>query len=231
MSERELQSASAASGLVAPDGSPVGLYALLPPDGEPELIHAAVPPGCAMLELGCGAGRITHPLLALGHAVVAVDQSAAMLAHVRGAQTVLSDIETLDLGRRFPAVLLASQLVNTADDAQRAAFLQCCRRHLAADGVLLLQRYAPAWAETVTDFALAYLGVAIDFRLLGRDGRRFSAEIRYAAPSGTWTQRFTARVLNDAELAAELHAAGLAIHRLLDERGTWVLAGAGTPIG
>ncbi|HEY7295719.1 MAG TPA: class I SAM-dependent methyltransferase, partial [Dehalococcoidia bacterium] len=90
----------------APDGSPVGLYALLPPDGEPELIHAAVTPGRELLELGCGAGRITHPLLALGHPVVAVDQSAAMLAHVRGAETVLSPIEKLALGRRFAAVLL-----------------------------------------------------------------------------------------------------------------------------
>lgn len=50
----------------------------------------------------------------LGHPVTAVDQSAAMLAQVQGAETMLADIGTLDLGRTFPAVLLASQLINHA---------------------------------------------------------------------------------------------------------------------
>ncbi len=209
----------------APDGSPVALYALLPPDGEPELIHAAIPRGGAVLELGCGAGRITHPLLALGHPVVAVDQSAAMLAHVRGAETVLAAIETLDLGRRFPAVLLGSQLVNTADDAQRAALLHACRRHLAADGVLLVQRYDPVWAESVASFRVAHLGFEIDFALSEREGRRFAAAIRYTAPAGSWTHRFRARILDDAELADELSAAGLALQRFLDPHRTWAVVG------
>ena len=51
---------------VAPDGSPVALYARLPALGEPELIHDAVPAGAEILELGAGAGRVTHDLLALG---------------------------------------------------------------------------------------------------------------------------------------------------------------------
>ncbi|HEY7296280.1 MAG TPA: hypothetical protein VH916_14640, partial [Dehalococcoidia bacterium] len=59
-----------------------------------------------------------------------------------------------------------------------------------------------------------------------RDGRRFTAAVRYTAPAGAWIHRFTARVLNDVDLAAELDTAGLAVRRLLDERGTWVLAGA-----
>jgi len=56
--------------------------------GEPEIVHAAVPPGASILELGAGAGRVTHPLVALGHPVVAVDESAEMLARIRGAETV-----------------------------------------------------------------------------------------------------------------------------------------------
>lgn len=86
---------------VAADGSPVELYARMPTFGEPELIHAAIPAGAEILELGSGAGRMTHRLLELGHPVTAVDSSAEMLAHVRGAQTVRSQIEGLDLGRRF----------------------------------------------------------------------------------------------------------------------------------
>ena len=72
--------------------------------GEPEIVHATASPGAWILELGCGTGRITHPLVALGHPVVAVDESPEMLAHVRGAETVCARIEDLALDRRFNVV-------------------------------------------------------------------------------------------------------------------------------
>ena len=111
-------------GAITPDGCAVDLYALLPPMGEPELVHAAIPAGASILELGAGAGRMTARLVELGHPVVAVDESAEMLAHVRGAETVRARIQDLELGRRFDAVLLASFLVNTPDRALRGAFLR-----------------------------------------------------------------------------------------------------------
>ena len=40
--------------------SPVKLYARMPTFGEPELIHEAIPAGAEILELGSGAGRMTH---------------------------------------------------------------------------------------------------------------------------------------------------------------------------
>ena len=95
---------------IAPDGSPVLLYARLPALGEAELIHAAVPEGSRILELGAGAGRITHELIALGHEVVAVDNSSAMLAFIRGAETVLADMETLDLETALPRRRAREQL-------------------------------------------------------------------------------------------------------------------------
>src|SRR4026209_2866869 len=127
----------------APDGSPVGLYATLAPLGEPQLIDAAVPSGSEILELGCGAGRITHELIALGHRVTAVDNSAEMLAQVRGAETVLGDIESLDLGRTFAVVVLASNFLNDPEQAQLDAVLAACARHVEPDGQVLLERMAP----------------------------------------------------------------------------------------
>jgi SAM-dependent methyltransferase len=113
---------------VAPDGSPVEVYLRLPDRGEGELVAAALPPPASLLELGCGTGRVTRQLVARGYSVVAVDESPEMLVHVRGAETVRARIEELDLGRRFDAVLLLSNLF-TVEPEQRQAFLDACARH------------------------------------------------------------------------------------------------------
>lgn len=208
----------------APDGSPVELYALLPPDGEPEVIHAAVPRGATLLELGCGAGRVTHALIALGHTVVAVDESPAMLAHVRGAETVQSTIEALDLGRRFDGVVLGSYLVNMPHDAQRAAFLRTCRRHVAPDGVVLIERHHPAWASALTECEFSHNGVWCALRAVRHEGTLLSAVLEYRIAGRGFTHPFTARILNDAALETELRAAGLHMLGGLDSAGRWVAA-------
>jgi SAM-dependent methyltransferase len=85
----------------ASDGSPVDLFLRVPSFGEAERIHELIPAGAGVLELGCGVGRVTHGLVRLGHPVTAVDESEAMLAHVRGAEVIRGRIEELDLRRRF----------------------------------------------------------------------------------------------------------------------------------
>src|SRR5215469_10475132 len=126
----------------APDGSPVELYARLPELGEGEVLASVVPAGASVLELGCGVGRITRQLVRLGYRVTAVDESAEMLARVADAETVQAQIEGLELGRRFDAVLLASNLI-TAEREQRRAFLETCRRH--AD-LAVVEGLPLAWA-------------------------------------------------------------------------------------
>lgn len=110
---------------VAPDGSPVAVWLRLAPGDVPALIDDAVPVGARMLDLGCAVGRITHPLLALGHDVVAVDNSAEMLEHVRGARTVLADVETLALDEQFDVVLIGSHFINAAEVSTRAPCSRC----------------------------------------------------------------------------------------------------------
>ena len=193
--------------------------------GEPEIVHAAVPPGASILELGAGAGRVTHPLVALGHPVVAVDESAEMLARVRGAETVLARIQELDLGRRFDAVLLASFLVNTADRGLRRRFLQACRRHLGDGGCVLLQRHPPAWFEEAAEGEGVAGGVSHRLRGLRRPAPGLlAATVEYRAGDRTWTQSFTAERLDDDELAAALGEAGLTADAYLTGDGSWVRA-------
>ena len=56
------------------DGCSVDFYARLKAD-EDELrsIKLGIAPPATMLELGCGTGRLTHPLTAAGFTITAVD--------------------------------------------------------------------------------------------------------------------------------------------------------------
>ena len=49
-------------GVITPDGCAVDFYRVLPAMGEPEVVHGAILAGAGILELGAGAGRMTHPL-------------------------------------------------------------------------------------------------------------------------------------------------------------------------
>jgi SAM-dependent methyltransferase len=209
----------------ADDGSPVDLYARLPGFGEPELVHAAIPAGAEILELGAGAGRMTHRLVELGHAVTAVDSSAAMLAHVRRAETVQADIVGLDLGRRFACVLLASHLVNVDDDRERAGFLETCAQHVAPDGVVLIQRYDPDWAADPRPSDVERDGIRVRVLEPWRDGERLHATVEYEVEGRTWRHGpFTSRILADEELEARLGVAGLFRDEWLDDQRSWLAA-------
>jgi SAM-dependent methyltransferase len=206
----------------AQDGSPVPLYAALPPLGEPELVHEAIPPGAEILELGAGAGRITHRLLELGHPVVAVDQSREMLAHVVGAESVLGDIETLDLGRRFPVVLLASNFVNDADRERARRFLECCARHVLPDGQVLLEGFPRTWTpeegwREIGEVRLRLCSFTLHDDLL-------HGEMEYVVDGRTYHHSFDALLVSDDELDRDLEAAGLERRRTLDPRGAWIEA-------
>lgn len=213
-------------GSITPDGSPVDFYTLLSPGDDPEIISSAVTPGGTILELGAGVGRVTHALLERGHRVTAVDESADMLAHVKGAEIVHSGIEGLDLGRRFDAVTLGSQLVNTADDELRQVFLATCARHVAPTGCVLLQ-WQPAEAHDAWQAGNGREenSIRIEMARVERiTPELFSSTMRYTVGERVWTQSFTSRRLTDEELAAELERAGLTLDRFLDERRTWVRA-------
>jgi len=206
----------------APDGSPVGLYATLAPLGEPQLIDGAVPSGSEILELGCGAGRITHELIALGHSVTAVDNSAEMLAHVRGAETVLGDIESLDLRRTFAVVVLASNFLNAPEPAELDAVLAACARHVEPGGRVLLERMAPDWEPSPGPRTVG--GVEMTMRDVVLDGELVSAVMEYRANGASWTHAFSAKLISDDEVEAALARAGLERVRWLDDRRSWLEA-------
>ncbi|MEU5691867.1 class I SAM-dependent methyltransferase [Actinosynnema sp. NPDC020468] len=208
-------------GPIAPDGSPVRVFASAPVGEEPAIVHGAIPDGASILELGCGAGRVTHELLALGHAVLAVDESPEMLDHVR-AEVRCARIEELRLERRFDAVLLGSFLLNSADADLRLRFLRTCRFHVRAGGAVLVQRTVPG--------QLLALGRAEGDRPPPlRDVRHVRADlveatIDYRVDDEVWTQRIVNHELDDADLVACLGEADLELDAFLTDDRNWVRA-------
>ena len=207
---------------VAPDGSPVEVFDRLPPGRAPAYIAAAVRAGGAILELGCGAGRLTRALAAVGHPVTAVDVSPAMLARVVESplvEVVLGDAATVSLGRRYDGVVLASYLVN---DTERApAFLATCRRHLAPGGVVVVQRYDPVWACAGRGGAALAGEVTVDVDRLEVVGTALRIGVSYRVGSRVWRQDVAAHLVDDDELERLAADSGLRVDGWLDEFRTW----------
>lgn len=208
----------------APDGSPVEAFAVLPAGPAPELLDAALPPAATVLDLGGGAGRIAHALAARGHRLTVVDQCQAMLDHVHGAdvETQLADIEELDLGRTFDAVLLASFLVNTPHEHQRDEFLATCKRHVDAEGAVFVQRLDPELVPLAVDAESEDDGVTYAMSDVRHDGARFEATMAFRTTGDEWQHRYEGVVLDDDELAKALAPHHLRITRYLDDQRTWV---------
>lgn len=206
---------------VAPDGSPVAVYLALPSAADVSCVRSVLRPHCSVLDLGSGVGRIANALAAAGHEVVAVDNSAGMLSHVVGAERLQHDVWTLDLGRRFDAVLALSHLINHHSRARRLALLRVCRRHVRDDGVILVQRYAPA--DPLVEGVHRVGDVEVRLHDVETVGDGFSARVTYRIGDQSWSQAFDAAIVDDADLRSMAAAVGLSLASTLDHAGEWVL--------
>lgn len=201
---------------VAGDGSPVAVYGALPAEPELGMVRRYAEGRASVLDLGCGTGRIADPLATDGHLVVAVDEFPGMLELVQQASTVQSRVETLALVRRFDLVLLLSHLVNapTAD-----ALLDTAARHVAPDGLVLIQRLLPgrSW-----EAGASQLGeVILDLEDVSVDGRSISATSVCSLGTCVWRQRWTLHNHTDEELVEALRRAHL---EPVEIDGRWVVA-------
>jgi SAM-dependent methyltransferase len=205
----------------APDGSPVDAFALLPPGPAPALIDAALRPRSAVLELGCGAGRLLAPLAAHGHTCAGVDESPAMLDRMpTGVEAHCARIQDVDLGRTFDAVILASFLVNApACDA----YLATARRHVRDRGLVFVQRLDPELVPIAVDAASEDDGVVYAMRDVEHDGATFRATISFTIEGVEYDQRYEAEVLDDAAFELALDRADLSLIRYLDPQRTWAV--------
>jgi SAM-dependent methyltransferase len=123
-----------------------------------------------VLELGCGAGRVTGYLGALGGEVVGVDVSAAMVSYCRRAypQVTFGQQDLRDLSgyatRSFDTVWAPFNVLDVLDDEDRRAVLDEIGRVLTPDGLLIMSSHnraaasqirGPAWVFSLDPLALA----------------------------------------------------------------------------
>lgn len=111
------------------------------------------PPDAAVLELGCGSGRVMEALLEEGLRVTGLDAEPAILARARRrlgrfgarARLVQSDMRCPDLGaERFDLVIVAANtFMHLMDHAAQRACLTAIHDHLVDGGTAVLDLANP----------------------------------------------------------------------------------------
>ncbi len=121
--------------------------------------------GGAVLELGCGTGRILLPLLAAGIDIAGFDQSDGMLRELQrqaaatglSARVATGTLQEFQVARKFNTVLCPYSVVTyltSADELVRC--LQLIRQTLLPTGLLVLDTFIPRDVVAFEDFRLDY---------------------------------------------------------------------------
>lgn len=108
--------------------------------GDAYFYRRACTEGRDVLELGCGAGRVSCALAADGLEVVGVERDAELLARAPdcGARFVEADMRDVDLGRRFDRIIAPYNALYCAlDERELVRVLARARAH-AREGALLV---------------------------------------------------------------------------------------------
>jgi adenosylmethionine-8-amino-7-oxononanoate aminotransferase/SAM-dependent methyltransferase len=192
----------------------------------PELLRRLRGHEGPVLELACGSGRLTLPLLEAGFDVTALDLSPAMIElvtervpalpagpRIGRLRALVADMSAFELPERFGCVVLGTTSITLLDEAARASCFACVRRHLRPGGLFLLSAMDVASdgrepSESSTPLPgrsgelLEYLDPAA--------GRRWTS-IVLSDDAGTPRELFSSsmRLLPTARLIGELAGAGL----------------------
>lgn len=138
------------------DARLAAVYDALNPPSEDILFYVDLAGGSAkaILDMGCGTGRLACSLAQLGHRVTGVDPAAGMLGIARkreGGEKVRwieADAAGLAVDTRFDLIIMTGHVFQVfLDDEEIGAVLGNLRRHLAAGGRLAFETRNPEIRE------------------------------------------------------------------------------------
>ncbi len=146
-------------------------------------VECAVKAGGPVLDLGCGTGRVLIPMAQAGIEAVGLEAEPAMLdicrkklegepVEVRERITLLQgDMANFDLDRKFSLIMIPFRSFHhmMTPEAQLSC-LECVHRHLADDGIFVLDIFNPYLPYLIDDWYLEEQEPESDFVM--PDGRK-----------------------------------------------------------
>lgn len=161
------------------------------PHGEVDLVVGYGP--TAVLDGGCGTGRVGIELARRGVAVVGVDNDPDMIAAARAKapelRWLVADLAELELPERFDLVVLAGNVVPYVPAPGRAAAVAACGAHLGPGGRLVAGfSLQPGWPSLADyDSWCAGAGLALEDRWATwdrepYDGGGYAVSVHRAVP-------------------------------------------------
>ena len=122
--------------------------------GDTEFYLDACDGAGAVLDLGCGSGRIGGALVEAGHEVVGLDrdpQALEMAAGV-GVSTVVADLRCFSLARRFERIIIPyNGLYCLLSEDAMVACLSAVEHHLTRAGLLVFDGYSGDQVDTTDE--------------------------------------------------------------------------------
>lgn len=179
----------------------------------------------AILDMGCGTGRLAVALAEKGHRVTGADPSAGMMKVARGrpgaerVRWIDSDAASLALETRFDLIIMTGHVFQVfLDDEDVRATLRALRRHLAPGSRLAFETRNPLveewrdWIPSLTRETLQVPGIGVvdmHYNVISTDPAFVTFETHFRfAPNDTVVATTTLRFMSRDELAAFLAEAG-----------------------
>jgi 2-polyprenyl-3-methyl-5-hydroxy-6-metoxy-1,4-benzoquinol methylase len=155
--------------------------------GEARLLDAMLPRAARVLDAGCGPGRTSAALAAMGHTVVGVDVDDRLIDAARAdhpaPRFVVADLATLDLADEEPfdaAVLAGNVLVYVAPGTEQQVLTRIAA-HVRPDGVIVTGFATDRdYGVDALDRDCAATGLAVEHRFATWDLRPWRTDADWA---------------------------------------------------
>lgn len=154
-------------------------------EGEARLVDAIAPRAAAVLDAGCGAGRLGGALHRRGHEVTGVDADEVLVTEARdthpGPRWLVADLASLDLGETFDVVVTAGNVMVFLAPGTERRVVANLAAHVADGGALVLG-FRLDWHYGLADLDadLAAADLAVEQRFATWDLRPLTSDSDFA---------------------------------------------------